>query len=480
VKTILSTKPDLIKTCLLVLCALIVSVRISRGQNPPAAELLTAAQVRGLTPQQAAQGLPVKLKGVVTFCDEGLNSRFVQDGTAGIYFTSLKTNMPALTAGQTVEIEGFTSPGAYAPIIIPDSIKLTGDGNLPDVNPVTGQQLLSGQQDSQLVQVRGIVRSVRFDQVTRQYSIDLVVDGERFTAYISRIPVTQPEELVDSVVKVQGVCSTQFNHQRQLFGVRLLTPRETDLVVEKPAPGDPFDIPAQDINSLLQFTPQGNLGHRVKLTGTVACAEPGEVVFIQNDKAGVCCQTQLRTPLQPGDKVEVVGFPAKGEYTPVLEDAIYRKVGDGAAPAPVALSLDEILTGSNDCRLIETSARIIDRTIHGREQFLVLGQNDFTFNAYLVQPEKGAGMDTLKNGSDVLVNGICLIERGSGWRGGGDWRAKSFRLLLRSPADVEIQNDPPILVQSNIWPTISALVAIILIMLLWIVALYRRIRVQRV
>jgi hypothetical protein len=218
---------DTIKSCLLVLCTLVASARLAAGQIPPAEELRTAAQVRSLTPQQAAQQLPVKLKGVVTFCDEGLNSRFVQDETAGIYFLGLNTNMPALTAGQMVEIEGVTSPGAYAPIIVSSSIRVVGEGNLPDAKPVTSQQLVSGQEDSQLVQVRGIVRSVRFEQVTKQYLIDLVMDGERFTAYARQIPATQPEELVDSIVKVQGVCSTLFNRQRQLFGLRLLTDRKS-------------------------------------------------------------------------------------------------------------------------------------------------------------------------------------------------------------------------------------------------------------
>jgi hypothetical protein len=146
---------------------------------------------------------------------------------------------------------------------------------------------------------------------------------------------------------------------------------------------------------------------------------------------------------------------------------------------PAPLNLDEILSGSNDCRLIQTSARIIDRTLHGREQFLVLEQNGFTFNAYLGQDTKGVGFDALKNGSDVLVTGICLIERGSGWRGGEDWRAKSFRLLLRSPADVVVQSAPPIWMQFDIWPTLGVLLAVILIALLWIVVLYRRIEAHR-
>ena len=200
-----------IKTCLLVLCMLLVSARWVEGQSPPAQELRTAAQVRSLTPQQAAQELPVRLKGVVTFCEEGLNSRFVQDDTAGIYFRALNTNMPDLTAGQIVEIEGVTSPGEYAPVIIPGSIQVIGETNLSNAKPVTGQQLVSGQEDSQFVQVRGIVRSVSFDQATGQYWIDVVADGERFSAYARQIPITPPEELVDSVVKFRvypSRCST--------------------------------------------------------------------------------------------------------------------------------------------------------------------------------------------------------------------------------------------------------------------------------
>jgi hypothetical protein len=176
----------------------------------------------------------------------------------------------------------------------------------------------------------------------------------------------------------------------------------------------------------------------------------------------------------------VLGFPTKGEYTPILEDAIYRKVGDGAAPVPATVDLDEILSGTNDCRLIQTSARLIERTLHGREHFLVLEKDGFTFNAYLGQDEKGLGFDAVQNGSDVLVTGICLIERGSGWRGGEDWRAKSFRLLLRSPADVVVQSAPLIRTQFDVSPITSVLLLVILIAMIWIVVLYRRIVAHRV
>ena len=69
----------------------------------PAAELQTAAEVRQMTVEQAAHQQRVKIRGVVTFYDESLFSRFVQDETAGIYLRE-SLAMPRLFAGQLVEI----------------------------------------------------------------------------------------------------------------------------------------------------------------------------------------------------------------------------------------------------------------------------------------------------------------------------------------------------------------------------------------
>lgn len=458
---------------LFVLCQIVAPVRLAAAQDQPAQELRTAAQVRNLTPQQAGARLPVHLKGVVTFYNAALNCHFIQDATAGIYLPN--TNLPVLSPGQLVEVEGYTDPGEYAPVVVPNSVKVVGEGNLPAAEPVSVEDLVSGREDSQFVEVSGIVRSVKYEATTKQYLIDLVMGGERFTAYASQLPVTNTEELVDSTVKVRGVCVTVFNRQRQFFGVRLLAPRATDVAIEKPAPDQPFDIPAQSIGSLLQFTPRGSFGHRVKLSGTVTYYESGSAVFIQDEMGGVYCQTLQSAPLRAGDRVEVLGFPAKGEFTPVLQDATYRKVSEGTAPVAATLGLDEILSGNYDCRLIQTSARLLQRTHRGHEQFLVLEKDGFTFDAYLGQEGSVMGYAPLQNGSDVLVTGICLVERGSSWHAGEEWRAKSFRLLVRSPADVLVQKAPPIWMQWGILPIAGVLIAIILVALLWILVLHRRI-----
>jgi hypothetical protein len=251
-------------------------------------------------------------------------------------------------------------------------------------------------------------------------------------------------------------------------------------VIEKPAPRDPFNVPNQSIGSLLRFTPRGSFGHRVKLTGTVVYHEPGSALFIQDEKEGVYCQTRERTALKAGDRVEVLGFPAKGEYTPVLQDAIYRKLGEGASPAPAGLDVDGVLAGTHDCRLIQLSANLVERAERGRERFLVLEKDGFIFNAYLGQDiASGQGFAPMQNGSEVSVTGICLIERGANWRAGESWRANSFRLLLRSPADVVVQRAPPWWVQWGVGRIIGILAMVILAALLWISILHRRIDAHR-
>ena len=131
--------------------------------QPTNEALHTAAAVRGLTVAQAQQPRRVHLRGVVTFFDENLFSRFIQDDTAGIYLQN-STATPGLVAGQIVEVEGVSSPGEYAPIVVPQRVRVVGNGELPAAKPVTYEQLASGKEDSQFVEISGIVRSVQLPE----------------------------------------------------------------------------------------------------------------------------------------------------------------------------------------------------------------------------------------------------------------------------------------------------------------------------
>ena len=457
----------------------LLSVLPLQGKDVPSGELQTAEQVRQLTPEQTTNHYPVRLRGVVTFFDPNQYFQFVQDETAGIYFSldNLSGN-PPLAAGQLVELEGEANPGEYAPVVAARRIQILGEGTFPAAKPVTFEQLASGQQDSQFTEIHGIVRAVHEDEGGR-YLVEIATGGGRLTAHAGSLPVAQSGDLVDSTVTVRGVCVTRFNRQRQLFDIRLLVPRPTDLVVDVAAPADPFAIPPKPIENLLQFTPQGPYGHRVKVVGTVIYRQDDDTLYIEDKTEGLYVETKQPGTLSVSDQVEVLGFPAKGEYTPMLQDATFRKIGSGPLPEPDVINCDEALKGTHDCRLVRIEATVLDRARQSHEQFLVLqADNSFIFHAYLEKKNGGENFAYLQNGSKVAVTGVCLIETGNNWQAGELWRAKSFRILMRSASDIFVLKRPPWWnLQKLLWAT-GILGVVLLAAFTWVVVLRRRVHKQ--
>jgi signal transduction histidine kinase len=466
------TRPQGYCACFIIVFCLAVLVANSPAQTPPV-ELTNAAAVRGLTVEQAKQKGRVQLRGVVTFFDENLFSRFIQDETAGIYLLN-STNTPWLNPGQLVEVEGTSSPGEYAPIVVPEKVRIVGNAPLPMPKHVTYEQLASGQEDSQFVEIAGVVRSVQPAEASQYQLIEIATGGGRLFVYARQLPVSRSEELLDSTVRVRGVCSTRFNHQRQLFSIRLMAPGPDDFVIEVPAPREPFAIPARPIGSLLQFAPQESSGHRVKVEGRVIYFEAGRAVFLQSSNQGVEVQTTMSLPLELGDRIEALGFVGQGEYTPALQDAIYRKLSGGEAIKPARLTPDEALKGKHDCQLIQVAAKLLDRAGNGSERYLILQDGNFTFYAYLRQTNGPDNFRSLANGSRVSVTGVCRIDPGE-WQAGEDWRAKAFRVQLRSMADVVVLEAPPWWTLQKVLWIASSLGLVALAAFGWVAVLHRQV-----
>jgi signal transduction histidine kinase len=446
----------------------------SADQRPPK-ELRSVAAIRQLSVEQTRERIPVHLEGVVTFFDERLYSHFLQDKTAGVYL-QFPTNVapPGLVPGQLVEVTGFSSPGEYAPVVVVDWVRVTGTAPLPAPKVVTYEQLASGGEDSQFIEITGIVRSTRFMEDSQYNLIEIATGGGRLLVYVKELPVRQSDELLDSTVRVRGVCSTKFTHKRQLFAIRLMVPRPEDLEIQLPAPKDSNAITARPIGSLLQFAPQQIYGHRVKVLGTVIYYAPGEALFLQDGEQGVEVQTRERDPLQPGDRVEVLGFVSQGEYTPILQDATFRRVSPGQPPDAAVLTPEETLKGNHDCCLIQVTARVLDRNLHGAEWYLILQEGDYIFHAGLKETEGGDAFAGLANGSRVAVTGVCQIDPGE-WVAGETWRARAFSIKLRSAADVILVKAPPWWTLRNVLWMAGALGLAALTAFGWVAVLRRQV-----
>jgi PAS domain S-box-containing protein len=464
--------------CLLASGCLVSSVQ---GRQTKLPELTTAEQVRNLSAEEANRHYPVHLRGVVTFFDPKQFLRFLQDDTDGIYFYLADAQLdPAIKTGVLIDFVGHSSLGEYAPIVETERIRVIGPGVFPVAKPVGIEKLSSGQEDSQFVEARGLVRAVRFDPRSQYHLIDLGMGGDRVTAAItSALPGPPGSDLVGSLVTVRGVCLSQFNRHRQLFNFLLLVPRPEDFVIDQPPPASSKDIPVRPISSLLRFTPQGTYGFRVKVAGTVIYRQNENTLYIQDNTSGLFIQTVQPGRLVVGDSVEVLGFAARAEYTPLLQDAIFRKIGDGSTPKPEDITADQALEGGRDCRLVRIQATLLDRGRNNQERFLVLEAGGTIFQAYLDRPE-GVDFAYLRNGDTIAATGVCLIDPGNknDWRAGEDWRAKSFRILLRTPADVAVLREAPRWNLERLLWMVGLLGVVLLMAFAWVAVLRRRVHEQ--
>jgi signal transduction histidine kinase len=395
--------------------------------------LLTHAdQVRQLSPEEAARGYPVQIRGVITD-DIPAPDFFVQDSTAGIYVEGSLSPSFEHHFGDLIELDGVTGPGKFAPVIRELKVRVLGKGTLPETRIYPFGELAGGQQDSQWAGVRGIVRSVSIDRNSwRETVLAMTVasGGGRFTV---RVPIAREQNFsswIDSDVLIVGVCGSLFNTNRQLIGVLFYVPDLRLIKVETQAKEVPF-------SSLMRFSPVKGSQHRVRVQGAIAYQQPGRALFLQNHGQGLRVLTLQDTKLAVGDVVEVAGFPAVGASAPVLEDAVFHRVGPGVAPEPVRLDLT-IPWEQYDGALVITDARLLQVETQSDGQHLVLQQDDQIFEATL---EPHSPLDHLapsRVNSTLRITGICLVSNGGLWS-----VPQSFRILLRSPQDVTVLHAPP-------------------------------------
>ena len=155
---------------------------LRRRKPIPSLPILTnASQVLSLPAEQAILGESIRVTGVVTSAEPGWEGRFfVQDQSGGIFVENLGAAPPQ--PGDLVEVSGISHPGAFAPIITRPQWKKLGTAPLPPPKTVPIEQLMAGVEDSQRVEVMGIVREAAVEGT--RLRVTLANGGYRLRAYL--------------------------------------------------------------------------------------------------------------------------------------------------------------------------------------------------------------------------------------------------------------------------------------------------------
>jgi PAS domain S-box-containing protein len=453
----------------MVLLVGLLSVVAAQGQKPTIASLPTLTrveQIRRMSIEEARRGYPVRLRAVVTYYNWDEDDLFIQDSTAGIWVNPSETKL-ALHSGELVEVEGFSGVGDFAPEIDHAHFRSLGEAPMPNPRRPTSDELASGRLDSQWIELEGIVRSV----AEREGGLVLNVSSGAFecSVFVLKYP-SVPTDLVDSQVRLRGVFSGLYDPSSVRFiGFQVLTPSWSDVkLLERPTQA-PWSAPVRPIRLFLRLTPEGAFTHRVHVQGVVTLQQLGQFLCIRDREGALLVDTTQPTPLKVGDLIDAIGYPAIGDYTVIMRDAIFRRVAGGPAPEPVAASSEELRAGNHNADLVRLSARLLNRTPRPGEQVLELQAGQVTFRAVLNTGTKRSPLGSLRVGSLLQLTGVMIVEADE------NHEAKGFELLLRSPADVVVLKLPSWWTAGRIAWLLIILVGTVIWISFWVGVLRRRV-----
>ncbi len=460
--------------------------------------LTTAGQVRALDRDVAAEGLPVRLEGVVTYlAGEESPSFMIQDGTAGIFIQvdSIRDGSPGekpglaealerLERGMRVIVTGKTESGQIAPDVNLSSLEIFGRAPLPEPEKITLEQFRTGAYDSQFVEMEAVVRFARLSSKYAAYAdIDLIQSSGRFTAYLQNPPLDfDYDSLIDARVRVRGVGIGHFNDRGQLLEPFLRIAGIGDIEVLVPGTDDPFSAPLMEIRKLYHFSPDGHRIKRQRVIGTVTSREPGQYFYLQENGRGIRVNTRLETPLRIGDRVEVSGFPEMRDSFAVLSEAVYRVLPGGGKIQPVSIRTNRIFDqrrNSNQTReyadinglLVSIEGTMVGDDHDGSRFFLTT--DELTVPVSLINGKEN-GKELLA-GSRLRVSGICLVQIRYGYPDYTYPHPVGFEILAQSADDITVITSPPWWTPRRLWMVVGIVSATLALALVWSVALRRKV-----
>jgi signal transduction histidine kinase len=448
--------------------------------------------VRALSREEAAQGHPVHVTGVITLRSPWANNFTVDDGT-GIWVVPPEGDARSekVGPGDLVELRGRSHEGHFAPVILVDRLAVVGRRPLPEPRVITLPDAESAAYDSQRVTLGGVVQAAEHVSLSgrRNLSLAVATPTGRFTCLVTAEWPTPPQQLVDAEVSVTGVMLSFFNARRQFLGARLVSNDPADLRIRRPAQYDAFAVPEVPLGGAMTFSPAGNNQHRHRVTGTVTLCKPGQYFYLQDDHHALRVRTRQPDRLRPGDVVEATGFFAMGNHTAEMHEAVFRRLGARRPPDP--LEVTRSTTFAPEPRNMVPLPRDFDDYLvalrgflvsfdhkHGEPLRLNLECDGALVSAEFIESAESAAVTALRPGSELRVSGVCELTF-SDRRPLSAWpQPVAVRLLLRDRADVQVLAAVSWWTPERLRTALGVTALILLLALAW-AALLRRTVAQR-
>ena len=410
--------------------------------------LRTVAEARALPTAAAEEGRPVHLSGVATYV------RFIpsdynfslHDATGGVMIYPAERR--AILPGQRVTVTGQTSVSVHGLRIVEATLELGEVGALPDPVRTTMAEVHEGRHEGRYAEMEGVLRAVRLEAPEvkpQRLALDFGGRSRRLTVWLSDYPGGPAQFQPGATFRIRGVVMRWRNPRGQTQNINVLTNAETDVLqIANPPPSEPLGIEAAQ-----RWDGPDEPARSLGLKGVVTWTAPDRTSLILQEGSQamrVRFAEGTTTLAQPGDSVDVRGFPDLGDYTLELDDAQEgdRIAGQAIAPEPYP-DAAAVMRGTGlvdrDARLIVLPAKLIGlKEREDDRRVLEMASGGLSFAAVL--PAESDLPDTVRAGSLLRLTGICDLVMSEERRRIAK-PPDAFRLFLRDGSDVEVLRPGP-------------------------------------
>jgi signal transduction histidine kinase/CheY-like chemotaxis protein len=435
--------------------------------------LSTIKDIRKLRNAEADQAFPVDIVATVAYLEPGREGFFVVAGDSGIYVDYGGRPTGHLTSRQQVRIVGLTRSGGFAPIIGQAQVSALSTAELPKPRSIDTEIAPTGAYDGVWVELEGRLRPIRAEAAS-SLTFDLVTSLGVVTAKLAQInDRAQLQRLVDAKVRVRGVFATLFTNKHELSGYRILINSVDQIEVLQTPTTAASEVPVRPIAQLMQFSGELSQSARARIRGRVTARTPG-FLYVEDDSGAVRVKVNT-SHASPGDVVDISGYPTPTENGATLTNAAVSATGKRIELTPQTTTPEQILNGDLDDRLVELQAHVLSVARGASQQMITLQAGSTSFNAQL---NGQTPFGELREGSIVRVTGIAIVEREPSLYRDNIWVPASFRIQLRGIEDVRLTRAAPWWNPRHVWPILVFLMTSICLVMLWVVALRRRVRIQ--
>lgn len=478
--------------CLLAVLLLCAPASAQVKSAPVGPHLMSVKEIQALGAREAeARPRQVKLKGTVLFMSNKRDDLKLHDGERSIG-VSIPDAAPRPKVGDLVEVEGFTNAlnvqAHLYPHVVGESVCITGQGTLPEPEPVSMGALVEFKNYDQWVCSEGVVLMWTY----KAPKLSLMILGQETWGVVHVMGVNSsnmPPNLQGAHVRVTGI-NMGVSHSA---ADTMIAPTATQLEVVKSGAQDIFSAPSVSMSEVVaRGVP---LLDRVKVKGVVTAKMGERVIYVRNGDLAICALIQhgwLRSSssgqiygdagrlpvINPGDEVELVGSltdpgrdPLRAGYALVW--CHVRVTGKQAVPGAVTTTLTDITGGFHTHDLVQVKARLVNQNQlpvnHGRWRSTIMVEAEDVKLPVAYEGKERDVFRLLKVDDELMLTGVVDKETPHAPR----------QLWLTSAEGVRSLGMSPAVQERRLWLWGGASLVAIAVLAMWIASLRSTIRSQQ-